>query len=147
MDNKFRKSRSKFPCKPTSPIQCNPTKRPHTRNGKNVLIFSQVNISIFDNKGKKDPEFINELKTIEMPPLSHLKEYYKDSMFEDLKDKPIPKGKPVVITIFADSSHANMKDNMQSVTGILIFFSDICCLLLLLSFADARAACVKGNLC
>ena len=63
-------------------------------------------------KGKKEPEFIKELKIKEMPPSDHLKEYYKDSNIEDIKDRPIPKGKPVIITIFVDSSHANMKDNM-----------------------------------
>ena len=76
-------------------------------------------------EGKTEPDFIKDLKVTEMPPPNHLKEYYKDSSFKDLKDRPIPKGKPVIITIFVDSSHANMKDNMQSVTGILIFIGDM----------------------
>ena len=76
-------------------------------------------------EGKTEPDFIKDLKVTEMPPPNHLKDYYKDSSFEDLKDRPIPKGKPVIITIFVDSIHANMKDNMQSVTGILIFIGDM----------------------
>ena len=76
-------------------------------------------------QGKSEPYFIQELDIIEMPPPAHLKEYYKDSVIEDLPNMPTPKGTPTKISIFVDSTNASMKDNAQSVTGILIFVGDM----------------------
>ena len=54
-----------------------------------------------------------------------MKDYYKDSEFEDLQNAPKPLGDKVEVNIFVDASHANDKIDRKSVTGILIYVGDM----------------------
>ena len=54
-----------------------------------------------------------------------MKDYYKDSIFEDLQNAPTRFGFPVEVNIFVDASHADEKLDRKSVTGILIYVGDM----------------------
>ena len=54
-----------------------------------------------------------------------MKDYYQDSLSQDLPDAPTPFESPVEINIFVDASHADDKLDRKSVTGILIYVGDM----------------------
>ena len=54
-----------------------------------------------------------------------MKDYYQDSIFEDMKCPPPLKGEPVEVNIFVDASHACDKLDRKSVTGIMVFIGDM----------------------
>ena len=54
-----------------------------------------------------------------------MKDYYQDSVFDDLLDAPNPFGFSVEVNIFVDASHAGNKLDRKSVTGILFYVGDM----------------------
>ena len=54
-----------------------------------------------------------------------MKEAYRDSLLEDLKDPPKAMGPPVKISIFVDATLASQKDTAKSVTGLIVYIGDM----------------------
>ena len=54
-----------------------------------------------------------------------MKDYYRDSIFEDLTEVPNPLGFSVEVNIFVDASHTDDKLDRKLVKGILIYVGDM----------------------
>ena len=75
--------------------------------------------------GKPTVSFWNEIDSRQIIFPGSMKDYYKDSIFEDSQNAPTPFEFPVEVNIFVDASHADDKLDRKSVTGILIYVGDM----------------------
>ena len=75
--------------------------------------------------GKPTVSFWDEIDSRQIISPGSMKDYYQDSVFEDLLDAPNPFKFSFEVNIFVDASHADDKLDRKSVTGILIYVGDM----------------------
>ena len=76
-------------------------------------------------EGKPTVSFWDQLDSRKIMYPGNMKDYYPDSVFEDLKDPPEPMGDSAEVNIFVDASHADDKLDRKSVTGMLVYVGDM----------------------
>ena len=90
--------------------------------------------------GKSTISFWNTLDSRKMKFPGDIRDYYQDSIFEDLKNTPEAKGEPVEVNIFVDASHADDQLDRKLVTGILVYIGDM-----LIKSISRRQKCVATS--